>query len=155
MGRSITATDSASRIARHLGLREDVSTADIVAATSKLRGRPIAVRESEHLNGTEVCGVWFAHPDEDRIFHAATPYESFRQQIVLHELAHMLLGHDELPPVETQAPAFFSDLPLDRVRWRASFRDGTEADAEQLAYTLAKLVSPRQRSLGGFAEAFE
>ncbi len=155
MGRSITATDSAPRIARYLGLLAGVSAADIVKATSKLRGRPIVVRESEHLNGTDACGVWFAHADEDRIFHAATPYESYRQQIVLHEIAHMLLGHDKLPPVETQAPDFFSDLPLDRVRWRASFRDGVEADAERLAYTLAKLVSPRQRSLSGFAQAFE
>ncbi len=155
VARSIKATDGASRIAGHLRLRQGASVDDIVAATSKMRGRPITVRESEHLNGTDACGVWFAHEAEDRIFHASTPYASYRQQIVLHELSHMLLGHDKLPPVETQVPEFFSDLPIDRVRWRASFRDGIEADAERLAYTLAELVSSRQRSLSGFAEAFE
>jgi len=146
---------SVGQVERLLGVHRGASLNEVTEATARHRGRTIVVRDSEHLNGTEICGLWLSGDDVDQIFHATTRYETYRTQIVLHELAHMLLRHDELAPDDSQMAALFPDLPVGRLLTRSSFRLEIEEDAERLAYTLAQIVEGRPRSVSGFGEAFE
>ena len=146
---------SVGQVERLLDVHSGASLQDVTDATARHRGRRIVVRDSEHLNGTEICGLWLSGGDVDQIFHAKTRYETYRTQIVLHELAHMLLRHDELDVADTQMAALFPDLPVGRLLTRSSFRLEIEEDAEHLAYTLAQIIEGRPRSVSGFGEAFE
>jgi len=146
---------SVGQVERLLGVERGASLQEVIEATAQRRGRTIVVKDSVHLNGTEICGLWLAGAEVDQIFHATTRYETYRTQIVLHELAHMLLRHDELAPDDSQMAALFPDLPVGRLLTRSSFRLEIEEDAERLAYTLAQIVEGRPRSVSGFGEAFE
>jgi hypothetical protein len=146
---------SVEQVERLLGVHRGASLHEVTEATARYRGRTIVVRDSQHLNGTEICGLWLSGGEVDQIFHATTRYETYRTQIVLHELAHMLLRHDELAPADSQMAAMFPDLPVGRLLTRSSFRLEIEEDAERLAYTLAQVVEGRPRSVSGFGEAFE
>ena len=155
MSEDVIPRASVGQVGRLLELQRGASLQEVIEATARHRGRRIVVRDSEHLNGTEICGLWLAGADVDQIFHARTRYETYRTQIVLHELAHMLLRHDELDPADSQAAVLFPDLPVGRLLARSSFRLDIEEDAEHLAYTLAQIVEGRPRTVSGFGEAFE
>lgn len=146
---------SVQEVEHLLGLKRGANLQKVIAATARHRGRSISVKDSEHLNGTEICGLWLSGGDVERIYHAKTPYETYRTQIVLHELAHMLLQHDELVATVSQTAALFPDLPVGRLLTRSSFRLDIEENAEDLAYTLAQIIEGRPRTVSGFGEAFE
>ena len=43
------------------------------------------------------CGLWLATARADHIFHEAATTPWHRTHIILHEVAHMLLGHGGSP----------------------------------------------------------
>jgi hypothetical protein len=56
------------------------------------RGRPIRVCRFTAPPGGP-CGVWISGRDADYVFHDAGTSPYHQAHIVLHEIAHMLLGH--------------------------------------------------------------
>jgi hypothetical protein len=116
------------------------------------RNRPIFLHPFTSGPGTP-CGLWLRTARADHIFHekGTTPWH--RTHIALHEIAHMLLGHDSGQSgtqglAELLAPDVNPAL-LQLVLGRSSYTSAEECDAE----TLASLVlghataSPGRHSL--------
>ncbi|GAA4032694.1 hypothetical protein GCM10023063_15020 [Arthrobacter methylotrophus] len=125
-----------------LNLVEPVTLTSTLRHIEKLRGRKVVIQP---MDGPEdqVCGLWFGLDDMDLILHARAASEMHRQQIVLHEFAHMILRHtqEELSPED--ARKFFPDLDPDRVVLalkRTDFFDEFEVTAELLADRLAARI---------------
>ena len=92
-------------------------------------------------------GIWLNTGFGDYILHAPTASELHRRQIVLHELAHMILGHD-LATGQTSAAALFPDLPEEavlRTLARGHTDNAMEREAEALADLLASSLRHNRR----------
>jgi hypothetical protein len=142
----------------HLHLTDPVSLGSIHRHLESTRGRPIVIQPMEGTPTDKVCGLWFGLDDLDLILHATAASEVHRQQIILHEFAHMILRHDQEVITADYAKAFFPDLDPERVITalkRADFMDEFEVTAEMLADRLAarirnsrKPVSIQPRNFG-------
>ena len=100
-------------------------------------------------------GIWLNTGFGDYILHAPTPSELHRRQIVLHELAHMILGHD-LATGQSSAAALFPDLPeaaVLRTLARGHTDNAMEREAEALADLLASSLR-RNRRHSSFVRVF-
>ncbi|ACL42162.1 conserved hypothetical protein (plasmid) [Pseudarthrobacter chlorophenolicus A6] len=134
-----------------LNLTEPVSLQSTHRHLEKMRGRPI---EIQAMDGPEdqVCGLWFGLDDADLILHARAASEVHRQQIVLHEFAHMILRHEQEELAPEVARNFFPDLDPGRVikaLKRTDFMDEFEVTAELLADRLAARIRRSQRRAAG------
>lgn len=115
---------------------------DVVSVTSERRGRRIRITRTDVLlDPCQPCGAWMAIPDEDWIFVSTSAAPFAHNQIVLHELAHMLLGHDdpESDAWKQQFPSFTSDtvkrVVFNRMRY--------DVESERQAESLASLIHAR------------
>jgi len=147
-----TETDSSLGIP----LPESFTLDDIVSAIEQDRDTTIKIVEFPEINPEDgLFGIWLNTKFGDYVLHAPAPSELHRQQIILHELAHMILGHD-LTVGQGSATKLFPDLPEDAVvRTLARGHDDNqlERDAETLADRLARSlrVNAQQSS---FAKVF-
>lgn len=138
-----------------LKLPDRVSMKSIVCLVEKTRRTRISISTSPLLNGTEICGLWLPREKDDLIFHAETDSEIHRQQIVCHELSHMILRHDEisgptlhglrLGPEEGRKVNAFG---------RSDFRDEFELAAEALADLLTNAIRSSTKEPEGFEGVF-
>lgn len=111
------------------------------------RGRPIklmAIDANAFVDSP--CGLWISFDHEDWICHEAETTDYHVDQIVCHEIGHMVLGHKNLPQ--------FTDDKASRFEWcrnvaptidptavraiygRTSRSVGEERDAEMFAHLL-------------------
>ena len=99
------------------------------------RGRPIALHGVEHL--VEFTGLWVVGPTADHIFFEQDTSRLHQELIILHELSHLLLGHQPLSVTGETLPAIlFPHLRRDRVLHvlrRAAYSRHEELEAELLA----------------------
>ncbi|WP_295689329.1 hypothetical protein [uncultured Brevibacterium sp.] len=113
---------------------------DIVSAIEQRRDTTIKILEFPEIKPEDgLFGIWLNTKFGDYVLHAPAPSELHRQQIILHELAHMILGHD-LAVGKSSASELFPDLPENAVvRTLARGHDDNqlERDAESLADRLA------------------
>ncbi|WP_455354827.1 hypothetical protein [Streptomyces sp. SYSU K217416] len=66
----------------------------LCARIAAQRGRPLRLVPLEGApDGSMPCGVWVATSSADLIFYEPATSALHKLQIVLHELAHLLLGH--------------------------------------------------------------
>jgi hypothetical protein len=80
---------------RHVTLPDPFDLAELCQKVSARRGRPLHVRGIPGpATRTRPCRIWIATDDEDWIFVDQDTSPLPRQHIVVHELAHMLCGHD-------------------------------------------------------------
>lgn len=132
-----------------LALQEPVSVGSIKAHLEDSRGRRILIEPIKDTPTDKVCGLWFGLDDVDLILHARAASEIHRQQIILHEFAHMILRHDQAEVSHDNARAFFPDIDPKRVVTalkRTDFFDTFEVTAEILADRLAaRIRSSRKR----------
>lgn len=64
---------------------------------SKKRGRAITLVPTDTASlGLGPCGLWLSRDDDDLILHEVGTSEYHIDQIVGHEVGHMLLGHDRI-----------------------------------------------------------
>lgn len=135
-GRRTQTTDSSLGIA----LPELFAMEDIVSAIEQERDTTIKVVEFPEISPEDgLFGIWLNTKFGDYVLHAPAPSELHRQQIILHELAHMILGHD-LAVGQSNASKLFPDLPESAVvRTLARGHDDNqlEREAETLADRLA------------------
>lgn len=123
-----------------IALPESFTVDDIVSAIEHHRDTTIKIIEFPEIKPEDgLFGIWLNTTFGDYVLHAPAPSELHRQQIILHELAHMILGHD-LAVEQSNTAALFPDLPESAVvRTLARGHDDNklERDAETLADRLA------------------
>ncbi|WP_327287546.1 hypothetical protein [Streptomyces sp. NBC_01198] len=117
---------------------------------SRRRGRPLRLIPLPRADteGSGICGAWIACADADHVYYSVVTSAVHQRHIVLHELAHILLGHrrtDEPDPAGLEQ--LFPDLDPAMVA-RLLARSGTGADTvrEQEAELLACLIWQRFNS---------
>jgi DNA-directed RNA polymerase specialized sigma54-like protein len=111
------------------------------------RGKSIAIKQVKSLGNDQLSGLWLSLPDTELILHAETS-PIHRQQIILHEFAHMLLGHDELMQDSKYVRSLLPDLDNDMVvkaLSRCDHLDDIEVAAESLADMLAARLATSRR----------
>jgi hypothetical protein len=126
-----------------LNLLEPVSLRSIQTHLETASGRKIVIKPMDNNPTDKVCGLWFGLDSMDLIFHAPAASEMHRQQIILHEFAHMILRHDQEVVSHDYAKVFFPDLDPERVITalkRTDFQDEFEVAAELLADRLAARI---------------
>ncbi len=135
-----------------LNLGSNVDIPQLVELISRRRGTRVEIAEMPQLSAGDTCGLWLPLEEEARdvIFHAPTRSDVHRQQMILHELAHMFLRHDEVEGIQAHMSRFFPDLPGVRAFARSSFRDDLELAAERLADGLAAAIRSSSREPGTF-----
>lgn len=129
----------------------------LLSAVEDIRGKRIRIRATEKLAGTSVCGLWLPGARIEWVFHPPTPWELQRQQFILHELAHMILGHDTTPGAGTVLKSGFRSLSPEIVRralMRTEFRTLEEATAEYLADLMAEALRAGPGEPGAFEDVF-
>lgn len=126
-----------------LQLIEPVSLGTIHSHLEKRNSRKIIIQPMNDTPTDKVCGLWFGLDDLDLILHAPAASNMHRQQIVLHEFAHMILRHEQAVVRHEDVKVFFPDLDPDRVITalkRTDFMDEIEVTAELLADRLAARI---------------
>ncbi|MFF4835173.1 secondary metabolite protein [Streptomyces sp. NPDC001315] len=110
---------------------------------SKARGRDLFVQALPELGGTDVpCGLWIASESSDFIFHAAAVSEHHRQQVIRHELGHLLLEHDSSGGFSDLLAALPQDIDKEAVAsafGRTAYSTQMEQDAELIATMLPEI----------------
>lgn len=148
----VAARARAQQAEENLNLLDPVSLRSIQRHLEELRGRKIVIRAMEGTPTDTVCGLWFGLDHLDVILHAPAASEVHRQQIVLHEFAHMILRHKQEVVSNAYAATFFPGLEPDRVVTalkRSDFLDEFEVTAELLADRLAARIRRCQRRSAG------
>lgn len=113
------------------------------------RGRPIDLCEVVWTPGAPT-GAWLARPDHDVIVYPANTTRGHQDQIVLHELGHMLAGHSGrcvLPrdQLRTLAPTLSPVLLRRLLPADDPGRAGEEDEAEWFATLLSSRVTAPAR----------
>lgn len=133
-----------ARKAQHsFGLPNDATLNSIHGKLEAQRGRTIIVAEVPGLSGTELCGLWLICADRDIVLHAPVKSIWHRQQIILHEFSHMILGHDLHSQSNQSVNGLLPDLDGEQVLRalaRGSYTDDAELTAEALADELATRI---------------
>jgi hypothetical protein len=111
-----------------------------VAAVAAARGRPITlIPMAMHDVIDSPCGLWLVREDDDVIIHEDATSEYHIDQIVCHEIGHMVLGHDRETPgggCDSTLGAVLPDIDPDTVRTvlgRSGYGSGPEREAELFA----------------------
>lgn len=104
------------------------------AEVASSRGRPLHRRPLSGLAPGTPCGLWLGLPTADYVFYDPDTSPLHAEHIVLHEIAHMLCGHE----AGSGAPlaALFPDLDpalVGRLLGRAAYTCEQEREAEMLA----------------------
>ncbi|BBY22048.1 hypothetical protein [Mycobacterium stomatepiae] len=114
---------------------------------ARMRGRPIRLipTPTPALAGSP-CGLWLKRDTDDVIVHDIGTSEYHMDQIVCHEIGHMVLGHDQPhisePPGSAHSRMCATLLPdLDpatvrSVLGRTDYASAQERDAETFASVL-------------------
>lgn len=141
-----------------LRLPVHVTLETLVQHLEKLRGRTIKIVQSEQLTGKTICGLWIPRETVDVIYHSAARGKLHRQQLILHELSHMILRHDEHEAATSQGIQVFQELSGELVAKalaRGDFRSGLEAAAEHLADLLAAAIRESSHEIFRYEAYFE
>lgn len=113
-----------------------------IDAIARLRRRPIRVVPTVDKLAISACGLWMKRDDDDIIIHEAGTSEYHIDQIVCHEIGHMVLEHDRgiaggsdgshHKMIFANALAGF-DPRVGEILGRTAFDDDRERDAEMFA----------------------
>ncbi|MEU9371663.1 secondary metabolite protein [Streptomyces avermitilis] len=121
-------------------------------ALSVKRGRRIVLREMPRGGGLNApCGLWVAYQHEDHIWHVKATSQRHRSQVILHELAHMLLDHQGdagRSSLLAALPPEISPARIRRLFGRTDYSAGQEHDAELTGSILDEIIDslPMARS---------
>lgn len=115
----------------------------LVGAIQDRRQRTLRIVELADLGDHDgICAVWLITEREDLVLHAHSDSVLHRQQFLLHEFAHMILGHGDDDECSTE-DFLLPDIPT-RTRRRLLTRQNldthTEIAAEALADHLAAAI---------------
>lgn len=87
--------DDMLKLARELPIPVPWDRKVFIDNLARKRGRPIRLISADTSAYADApCGLWLIHDDEDIILHEAGTSGYHIDQIVCHEVGHMILGHD-------------------------------------------------------------
>ncbi|MFJ9608845.1 regulator component [Kitasatospora sp. NPDC101176] len=114
------------------------------AALERLRGRPIVLEPLPALGADLPCGLWIALPSIDVVYYEERTSPAHQDLIKLHELGHVLCGHQGSLDLSRLA-ALLPDLTPELVgevlgAGRTSYETAEEQEAEMIALLLAGLI---------------
>jgi hypothetical protein len=127
---------SGSAAVDELALGDTFTFDELVGAVQQRRKRRLRIVELAELGEHDgLCAVWLMTEAEDLVLHAHSESALHQQQFVLHELAHMILGHNVED--DPEAPdILLPDIPPD-TRRRLLRRQDLDTAEEIMAETLA------------------
>ncbi|MBT2448922.1 ImmA/IrrE family metallo-endopeptidase [Streptomyces sp. ISL-43] len=97
------------------------------------RGRPIRLHPlPKEAAESGVCGLWVGTASIDYVFYEAQTTPLHREHIVLHEIGHILFGHNSLE-VEDAAGTAEDAGQVPTVLGRTNYTTRQEQEAEMLA----------------------
>ncbi|MFK4637148.1 hypothetical protein ABIA52_000037 [Paenarthrobacter histidinolovorans] len=141
-------TNATLRAIASLRLPAAPTFSELVAAVEEQCGKRIRFHEStKAFLGKGITGCWYARPGVNDIYYLPGD-RIWSLHVVLHELSHILLGHK----AEKHESLVFGGavqlvgrrLGLQRLCRPAKVPlTGREAEAENLAYALARLIYAR------------
>ncbi|KPI06185.1 protein of unknown function DUF955 [Actinobacteria bacterium OV450] len=115
------------KILGHLDLTHPFSLEGLCNRIAEQRGRPIHLHPlPKEAAESGVCGLWVGTASVDYVFYEAQTTALHREHIVLHELGHILFGHNSLEAEDTDGQA-----PV--VLGRTNYTTSQEQEAEMLA----------------------
>ncbi|SDG83913.1 ImmA/IrrE family metallo-endopeptidase [Microbacterium pygmaeum] len=124
---------------------------DLVAAIQDRRQRKLRIVELTELGEHDgMCAMWLVTESEDLVLHARSESLLHRQQFVLHEFAHMILGHGDDDDCSSD-DRLFPDIPP-HTRRRLLARQDLDSDSEIAAEALADRLAAAIRG-SAFAES--
>jgi hypothetical protein len=137
---------------RALTIPDPFQICEFCAIVADRRGRPLRLLPMP-LPASEDCpyGVWVETDTTDYILHEQATSPLHRDQIVLHEISHMLLGHHadttlDAVSVSQALPDLDPDM-IGRVLQRHAYSTEEEQQAELLAsLILERTTRPSGRS---------
>ena len=108
---------------------------------SERRGRPIVLHPA--ASGAGPYGLWAAGPSTDVIFYEEATSPLHQEHIILHEVSHLLCGHEPAPVTEDEvAELLFPHLKRETIQ-RVLRRGGYSTDEEREAEIMASLIVER------------
>lgn len=123
-----------------------------IRTVEQLRGRRITLLpvEATVLAGS-ACGLWLVREHDDVVLYQDGTSQLHADQIILHELGHMLLGHDKNAKTDTaqMVSALTPNLDPGTVKaalGRSAYNTTAERDAEMFA-SLILAHTPKDRTL--------
>lgn len=129
-----------------LNLGDHFSFDALTQAIEHQRGRKIQVSELPELGENEgLCAVLFYAQDRDLILHAHSDSRLHTQQFILHEFAHIILGHCDDDGVShdlSDIDGLLPDIPVS-IRSRALARSDLATEQEVAAESLADVLAAR------------
>ena len=129
------ATGRHAAILRELEMPVPFDLGQFVAGLERQRDRPIRLRPFTSGPGCP-CGLWIGTANADYIHHEAgtTPFHA--THIALHEIAHMLLGHQHTAAWDQLISLLAPDVDqalIQLILGRSAYSTDEERDAETLA----------------------
>lgn len=132
-------------IVASLGLSSRPTLNEVIAAVEGRYGKKIVIEECspEHL-GPGVTGAWYDTPVLGIIRHLKG-IPVWVRHVILHELAHILLGHKGTPASGLVSAGYLTHVGRRRgISWMCRSVDGHHSEAERaaedLAYSLANVL---------------
>lgn len=127
---------------------ESLTLDALTGLIEKDRGKKILIRSVPHLGADRISGLWLSLPNVELVLHAETRSALHREQIILHEFAHMVLRHDLLDGEDDHVASLLPDLDpstVARVLRRCDRGSEPELAAESLADVFAAAVARGRR----------
>ena len=149
--------ETVSAAVANLQLGSTFTLDELVQAIQTRRERRLLVRELKELNTSDgICAIWLTRDTDDIVLHARTDSALHRQQFVLHEFAHIILGHcdgDECPATDVLLPSI-PPYTRGRLLTRQDLDCDTEIAAEALADRLAAGIRGQAFGESRYSEVF-
>ncbi len=113
------------------------------AQIAEQRNRPIRICALPSTAGAGTpCGAWLQTATTDWVFVEQSTSRFHRDNIVLHELAHMLCGHRGVGPLDESLVATLAPDAVGAIRHMLG-RTEYSTEAEQEAEMMARLILAR------------
>jgi hypothetical protein len=147
------------RIVAALNVPTPLDMSAVRAEVSRITGRPIEVRVTD-MPSRGLCGLWASIDGTDVIWVTAGSSSDHQQHVQLHELGHLLAGHEGTSASMTEvlrelAPDLDPAL-VEAMLARKSYDTVAEIEAELLATMIGELgtrwIPPRPEAPGAVAE---
>ncbi|MCQ4043233.1 hypothetical protein ACFOSC_20285 [Streptantibioticus rubrisoli] len=98
-------------LAERLVIPQPFSLEEFCASIAEQRGRPLHLLPLDGPADPDLpCGIWLGLDAADIVFYEASAADILKVHIVLHEIAHMLLGH-VAPELDVADDAAVDELP--------------------------------------------
>jgi Zn-dependent peptidase ImmA (M78 family) len=142
---------TAKQVLRRIGLGDRFTLEELTEHVERHHQRPLRIVEVDEVGqGDGFCAVVLRLETDDVVLHIRSESDLHQEQFILHELAHLLLGHlTEDTNVEFEvAEQLLPDIPRSAVV-RMLKRHRLDRDIEHEAETFADHLAACLRRSGG------